>query len=42
MIRRMPSDVTITREIARLPEFREDVHKGEVGRIAIIGAVVGR
>ncbi|MFQ5591534.1 MAG: NAD(P)H-hydrate dehydratase, partial [Phycisphaerae bacterium] len=37
----MPSDVTITREIARLPEFREDVHKGEVGRIAIIGGCCG-
>lgn len=33
----MTSDVVITREIAALPERDESAHKGDVGRIAVIG-----
>jgi len=33
----MPGDLIVTREIAALPERRDDAHKGEVGRIVIIG-----
>ncbi|MGB2984278.1 MAG: NAD(P)H-hydrate dehydratase [Phycisphaerae bacterium] len=33
----MPSNVIITREIAPVPERRDDAHKGDVGRIVIIG-----
>lgn len=33
----MPGDLIVTREIAPLPERRDDAHKGEVGRIVIIG-----
>ncbi len=33
----MTPDPIITREVTRLPERAEDVHKGDVGRIAIIG-----
>jgi len=33
----MPFDPVITKEIARLPARREDAHKGEVGRIVVIG-----
>ncbi|MHC4695422.1 MAG: NAD(P)H-hydrate dehydratase [Planctomycetota bacterium] len=33
----MASELIITREIANLPERREDAHKGDAGRIAIIG-----
>jgi len=33
----MPSDVIITREVAPLPERRDDAHKGDVGRVVVIG-----
>lgn len=33
----MPLEPTITREIAPLPERREDAHKGDVGRLIILG-----
>lgn len=37
----MPSNVIITREIAPVPERRDETHKGEVGRIVIIGGCCG-
>jgi hydroxyethylthiazole kinase-like uncharacterized protein yjeF len=37
----MNNDVIITREIAHLPTRRDDAHKGEVGRIAVIGGCDG-
>lgn len=33
----MASKITITREIASLPERTDNAHKGDVGRIAVIG-----
>ncbi|MGD2109268.1 MAG: NAD(P)H-hydrate dehydratase [Phycisphaerae bacterium] len=33
----MPSEPVLTREIAPLPERRDDAHKGDVGRLVIIG-----
>lgn len=33
----MPCDVNITREIAAFPERSDDAHKGDVGRLVIIG-----
>ena len=33
----MSSDVTITREVAPVPGRRDDAHKGDVGRLVIIG-----
>jgi NAD(P)H-hydrate epimerase len=33
----MPSDVIITRETAPLPKRSEDAHKGDVGRVIIMG-----
>jgi NAD(P)H-hydrate epimerase len=37
----MPSDVIITREVTPLPERSDDAHKGEVGRIVVIGGCCG-
>ncbi|UCE61124.1 MAG: NAD(P)H-hydrate dehydratase [Phycisphaerales bacterium] len=37
----MSSDLIMTREIARLPERRPDAHKGDCGRIAVIGGCCG-
>lgn len=37
----MPGELIVTREIAALPERREDAHKGDVGRIAVIGGCAG-
>lgn len=37
----MPSDLVITREIAPLPERGDDVHKGDVGRLVVIGGCCG-
>lgn len=37
----MASDPIITREIAPLPDRAEDAHKGEVGRIVVIGGCCG-
>lgn len=37
----MPSDVIITREIAALPQRSDDAHKGDVGRIVIVGGCCG-
>jgi NAD(P)H-hydrate epimerase len=37
----MPSDVIITREIAPPPQRSEDAHKGDVGRIVVIGGCSG-
>lgn len=37
----MPFDPVITREIAPLPKRRDDAHKGEVGRILVIGGSTG-
>jgi len=33
----MSDKVVITREIAPMPTRRDDAHKGDVGRIAIVG-----
>lgn len=33
----MTSDLIITREISPIPERADDIHKGDVGRIAVIG-----
>ena len=33
----MQADLTITREIVPMPQRRDDVHKGDVGRLVIIG-----
>ncbi|UCC32372.1 MAG: hypothetical protein JSU86_08840, partial [Phycisphaerales bacterium] len=33
----MSSAVVITREIVPIPERRDDAHKGDVGRLVIIG-----
>ncbi|MEK6799461.1 MAG: NAD(P)H-hydrate dehydratase [Planctomycetota bacterium] len=37
----MTNDLIVTREIAPLPSRRDDAHKGEVGRIVIIGGTCG-
>lgn len=37
----MPSDLIITREVAPLPERSDDAHKGDVGRIVVIGGCCG-
>ncbi len=37
----MPSDLIITREVASLPERSDDAHKGDVGRIVVIGGCCG-
>ncbi len=37
----MPSEVVITREIAPIPERRDDAHKGDVGRLVIVGGCCG-
>lgn len=37
----MPDDLTITREIPPLPRRGDDAHKGEVGRIMVIGGCDG-
>jgi NAD(P)H-hydrate epimerase len=37
----MSSKLIITREIAPIPERRDDAHKGDVGRIVIIGGCCG-
>ncbi len=37
----MSGELIVTREIASLPERRDDVHKGDVGRIAVIGGSDG-
>ncbi|MCH8242553.1 MAG: NAD(P)H-hydrate dehydratase [Planctomycetes bacterium] len=37
----MPTDVTITREIAPLPERKPDAHKGDAGRVVVIGGSCG-
>lgn len=37
----MPADVTITREVASLPERKPDAHKGDAGRVVVIGGSCG-
>lgn len=37
----MASDVVVTKEIPPLPERADDAHKGEVGRVAVIGGAYG-
>ncbi len=37
----MSNDVVITREIPPLPRRADDVHKGQLGRIAIVGGCTG-
>ena len=37
----MPEDLIVTREIAAVPTRHEDAHKGEVGRIVVIGGCCG-
>lgn len=37
----MPSDVIMTREVAPLPARNDNAHKGEVGRIVVIGGCAG-
>lgn len=37
----MPLAPVITREVAALPQRRDDVHKGDVGRIMVVGGCAG-
>lgn len=37
----MPANVTITHEIAPLPERKPDAHKGDAGRVVVIGGSCG-
>lgn len=37
----MARDVTITREVSPLPSRADDLHKGDAGRVVIIGGCVG-
>jgi NAD(P)H-hydrate epimerase len=37
----MPLDPTITREIPAIPERKDDAHKGDVGRLAVVGGCAG-